>query len=91
LYYDAVPIWNAFRDLSSSRSTGFSISHIPYSEITNWLDENIITSLEERKHYRYFIGFIDNIWVGHMNEKSESGNKNKSRGPTTRQQKGKKP
>jgi hypothetical protein len=79
LFFDAVPIWNAFIELNSSRTVGFGVSNIPYSEITNWLDENMISSLEERRHYRKFIGIVDNIWVGHMNEKSsdsKSGAKN---------------
>jgi hypothetical protein len=85
LYFDAVPLWNAFQELSQSRQTGFSISHIPYSEVTGWLDENDIISLEQRKHYRYFIGFIDREWVGLMNEKSSSSSSstagaNKKRG-----------
>lgn len=71
LYFDAVPIWNAFQELSASRQSGFGIGYIPFSEVTNWLDENYITSLEDRKHYRRFISFIDNLWVGHANEKKE--------------------
>jgi hypothetical protein len=34
------------------------------------MDENLIKTLEERKHFRKFIMMVDEIWVGHMNEKS---------------------
>jgi hypothetical protein len=70
LFFDAVPIWNAFIELNASRTVGFGVSNIPYSEITNWLDENLVFSLEDRQHYRKFIGIVDSIWVGHMNDKS---------------------
>jgi hypothetical protein len=70
LFFDAVPIWNAFIELNSSRTVGFGVSNIPYSEITNWMDENLIKTLEERNHFRKFIRLVDEIWVGHMNEKS---------------------
>ena len=79
LFYDAVPIWNAFRDLTSSRSTAFSIGHIPYSEISDWLHENDIINLEERRHYRKFINFIDDIWVGELNARQDSASKNKGK------------
>ena len=72
LFFDAVPIWNAFRDLSNSRSSGFSIGYIPYSEISDWMYENDIISLEERQHYRKFINFIDDIWVGELNSRQQS-------------------
>ena len=77
LFFDAVPFWNAFQELSASRQSGFGIGHIPYSEISCWLDENDIISMETRRHYRRFISFIDGLWVGKMNEKQDRGNNNK--------------
>jgi len=63
LFLDAVPIWEAFGSLSSSRQTGFDMGAIPYSEITNWLDENSIIQFEERERYRRFITFIDGVYI----------------------------
>jgi len=77
LFFDAVPVWNAFRDLSNSRSIGFSIGYIPYSETSNWMHENDIISLEERQHYRKFINFIDDIWVGELSSRQQPTDKNK--------------
>ncbi len=75
LFFDAMPIWNAFRALSSSRNSGFSIGYIPFSEISDWLSENDIISLEERRHYRQFITFIDEIWVSRLSEKQSKKQK----------------
>lgn len=69
LFFDAVPLWNAFRELSPSRQSGFSIGYIPYSEISSWLDEQHILNQEERIYYRKFIVFIDEIWVNCLSEK----------------------
>ena len=71
LFMDAAPIWNGFQELSSSRQSGFSIGYIPHIQITDWLSENDIISLESRKHYRKFITFIDGLWVAHANDKKE--------------------
>jgi len=75
LYFDAVPFWIAFTQLSSSRQTGFGIGAIPYSEITNWLNENNIFRFEEREEYRRFINVIDGYYV----EKKAPKSNNKSK------------
>lgn len=63
LFFDAMPLWRAFTELSQSRQIGFDVGYIPYSEITNWLTENGIESLEERQWRRKFINFIDEVFI----------------------------
>jgi hypothetical protein len=75
LFFDAMPIWNAFGELSGSRQNGFSMGLIPYSEITNWLTENGIKNLEERNHFRKFINFIDENWVANLNDRKDTPGK----------------
>lgn len=59
LFFDAVPFWNAFMTLSSSRQMGMSLCAIPYSEVSSWLTENGVSGFEERERHRRFIVFID--------------------------------
>lgn len=63
LFFDAVPFWEAFTDLSSSRQSGFSTGYIPYSETTDWLNEQQILSMEERNLYRRMIAIVDKVFV----------------------------
>jgi len=72
LFFDAGVFWDAFSDLSASRQTGFSIGSIPYSEITGWLDEHDIISIEERNRYRKFIRVIDSAYVENKTPKTTS-------------------
>lgn len=76
LFYSAVPFWEAFTELSSSRQSGFGLGGIPYSEITDWLDENDIFSLEERQRYRRFINSTNNAFVNIKNESSTDKKEN---------------
>lgn len=68
LYFDAVPFWEAFANLSSSRQSGMGLGAIPYSEITSWLTENQIISFENRERYRYFVTFIDGKYLELKND-----------------------
>ncbi len=74
LFFDAVPFWEAFASLSSSRQNGFGMGNIPYSEVTGWLNENDIIRFEERERYRRFINAIDGVYV---EEKTPKENKKK--------------
>jgi len=72
LFIEALPYWTAFAELSASRQLGMSLGPIPYSEISCWLDENLISKLEERHEYRYLISKIDNKFIELQNNKSEN-------------------
>lgn len=72
LFFDAVPFWEAFTDLSSSRQSGFSVGYIPYSEVTGWLDEDQIFSIEQRKLYRRMVAVIDSIYVTKQSKSKKS-------------------
>ena len=58
------------------------LGHIPYNQISGYLDENEIYHPEDRKRYRRFIVHLDNIYVKKNNEKSD--NKTKSKSPPKR-------
>ncbi len=75
LFYEAVPFWEAFTELSSSRQSGFGLGGIPFSEITDWLNENDVFSLEQRNRYRRFINATNNAFANTKNE--SSGDKKK--------------
>ena len=63
LFFDAVPLWEAFNALSSSRASGFGLGYIPYSEITSYLNDQCIDTLDERTYLRTMITFIDRLFV----------------------------
>ena len=65
----------AFNALSSSRQSGMGMGYIPYSEITDYLTENEIWLIEERKRFRHFITFIDGMFVSKEAKRSEAKNK----------------
>jgi hypothetical protein len=69
LFIEAIPYWTAFAELTNSRQLGMSIGPIPYSEISSWLDENIIYQIEDRHLYRHLISKIDSEFVAIQNEK----------------------
>ena len=71
LLIEAIPYWTAFAELSSSRQLGMSLGPIPYSEISCWLDENIICHIEERNQYRHLISSIDAKFVEIQNKKQD--------------------
>ena len=77
LFWDAVIIWKAFISLSPSRQSGMGLGYIPYSEITNYLDENEIEPLEERQWMRTHIQFVDSVYIDEQNKKQEKKNKKK--------------
>ena len=64
--------WRAFSRLSSSRSSGFSIGYIAFSEIVLYLNEYCIESLEDRQDYIKWIQFIDNTYISLLNKKEKS-------------------
>ncbi len=71
LFLEAMPYWTAFAELTNSRQLGMSLGPIPYSEISCWLDENLISKLEERHQYRYLISKIDNAFVASQNKQQD--------------------
>jgi len=44
------------------------IGYIPYSEISDWLNEERIFEYDERHEYRCFINFIDREYVKNTTE-----------------------
>jgi hypothetical protein len=74
LYSDAAEYWNMFIDLCNSRASGFSIGYIPFHQVTNWLDENMVFSLEERGLYRRLVAVIDNVFVEKKSKPAKSDN-----------------
>lgn len=77
----AIPYWQGFNELSTSRDMGFGIGYIKYSEISSYLDEHDIDGIEERQLFRRMINLIDSIYISHQNKKSETKNKSKSKTP----------
>jgi len=75
LFPDAVPFYRAFNELSGSRSSGMSIGMIPFSEVSNYLDEELIISQEERRRWRHFITLIDGKWVQRQTASSKTNKK----------------
>ena len=75
LWYDAFPYWGAFNELSSSRAFGMSEGFIPYSEITNYLNENSIFMFEKRQRYRRIIMALDSAYISTQSEKSKKEGK----------------
>ena len=67
----AIPYWQAFNELSTSRDSGFGVGYIKFSEISSYLDEHYIFQIEERQLFRRMINLIDSIYVSKQNEKSE--------------------
>jgi hypothetical protein len=72
LFYDAIPFWEAFSALSSSRQQGMGIGYIPYSEVSAYLDENEVFELEERHRFRHYIRVIDGVFVEKQSAKIKS-------------------
>jgi len=81
LTQESAPYYLAFNEVSTSRQMGMGLGHIPYSEITGYLNENDIDHPEDRKRYRKFIVLLDNLYVKKSNEKSENKSKKKSPSP----------
>jgi len=73
LFFDAVPLWNAFMNLSSSRQMGMGLGAIPYSEISAWLSENDIIGFEDRERHRRFITFVDHKYLEIKNAEKPKG------------------
>lgn len=71
LFSGLLPYWNAFWELSGSRSMGFGMGSIPYSEITGWLDENGVDHWQDRRDYREIIRFIDRAYLDITAEQRE--------------------
>jgi len=51
------------------------LGYIPYSEISNYLDENRIFLWEERILFRKMISLIDNLYLTNENKKSDNKRK----------------
>lgn len=47
------------------------IGYIPYSEISDWLNEELIFDYDERHEYRRFINFIDREYVTNVSENTK--------------------
>lgn len=60
--------WKAFSELTSSRSVGFGVGAILYSEISSYLNENQIFNLDDREQYRRYINAMDSFYVKNSNE-----------------------
>ena len=59
--------WGAFRTLSHSRSSGFGVGPIFYSEIVCYLDENKIFDSNEREKYINIIQRLDTVFINLAN------------------------
>lgn len=82
IFPDLMLYWNAFQELTTSRDTGFGVGYIKYSEITNYLTEELIFEYSERREWIHWIQTIDRLWVKMQSEKQkkEQDRKNKGKG-----------
>ena len=87
LFEDLKPYWHAFGILKTSRNTGgmAGVGFIPYSEITNYLDEAKIKIPYEREEYTKWIQYIDREDVRLSMEKNK--NKPKKKPPPPKRKK----
>lgn len=56
LYDDLIPVWNAFNDLSLSRTVGFNVDSIQPQAIVAWMELN---EIEDRKEMYQLIMELD--------------------------------
>lgn len=65
--------WNAFIELHSRRSIGYSANPIPLTEILAYLELMEVDDPEERRDYVQFVTFLDGEWLAWSREKQQSG------------------
>lgn len=68
---DLVETWQAFQDLSNSRTVGFCVNPIQVSEIEAWLRIYGITEVENRVECYRLIKSLDSIWLTWSKQKQK--------------------
>lgn len=68
---DLIETWQAFQDLSNSRSLGFCANPIQVSEIEAWLRIHGITAIEDRVECYRLIKSLDAVWMTRSREKQK--------------------
>ena len=79
LHDDLIDVWQAFQDLSRTRTIGMLANPIQASEIEAWLRMHGITSIEEQSEYYQMIIALDAAWFKWCDEKEKSITKRKGK------------
>lgn len=86
---DNADFWRAFWELTASRRIGLGMGAIPYSEITDWLNEEQIIPVEDRVFYRRILSALDRAYLKQIGTKDKGNNaKGNRNSPIHRQSKG---
>lgn len=73
LYFDLVPVWQAFNELHSARHIGMAACPLTITDIYSWLKLNEYAG-EEAKDMVYLIQALDRAW---FKARSEARDKDK--------------
>jgi hypothetical protein len=76
LYLDLEIYWDAFIELSRTRSIGFVANPINITDISNYLDFLEIYVMSERREYVKWIWYLDSIYMKYLQDTENSKRKN---------------
>jgi len=84
VFDDLIAYFHAWNELSTSRQSTMGIGYIDHITVTDYLNEERIWALYERREYRHWITKIDRIYVELAAEKEKNKPKTSSKPPKGR-------